>query len=109
MMKITIWQRYLYKKICMRYFFILFVSYALFILFDLMAHLKHLNHHTSLLKLAKYYLCIFSKRMHILLPFAILIGSIFSLLQFQVRNELVALLAGGIPRKKLMRPFLVVS
>jgi lipopolysaccharide export system permease protein len=104
-----VWQKYIYKEILISYLFILSISYALYILFDLMIHLKQLHSLSTWHKLVEYYLCMLSKRLHILVSFTILIGSIRTLLKFQFRNELVALLASGISLKKLLQPFIVVS
>lgn len=75
-----------------------------------MTHMKDLRAgHTSLSNWIIYYLCTFSRRLDVLLPFTILIGTIRTLLSFQARNELVALLASGIPLSRLMSPFIIVG
>lgn len=105
-----IWKRYFYKEIFYTFSFLLTCFYSLYIILDLMAHIKDLRSgSTSLLTWIVYYLCTFSKRLEILLPFTVLIGSIRLLLRLKSRNELVALLASGIPLQTLLRPFLIAA
>ena len=110
MQGICLWKRYFYKEIAKTYCFILFCFYFLYVSLDLMAHIKDLHSSgVSLQTLSTYYLCIFSKRLDILLPFTILVGTIRLLLNFQSKNEFVALLTSGISNKKLLQPFLVAA
>ncbi len=105
-----IWKRYFYKEIIKTFCFLLFGFFALYITIDIMTHLKDLRAgKTSLSVWILYYLCTFSRRIDVLLPFAILIGTIRILLTLQARNELVALLVCGVPMKTLMRPFIVCA
>ncbi len=105
-----IWKRYFYKEIISTFAFLLFFFYALYISLDLMAHIKDLRSgHTSFFTWVVYYFYTFFRRLDILLPFTVLIGSIRLLVSFQTKNELVALLASGIPLRTLLRPFLIVA
>lgn len=103
-----IWKRYFYKEIIKTFCFLLFGFFALYITIDIMAHLKDLRAgKTSFSVWVMYYLCTFSRRLDVLLPFAVLIGTIRIMLALQARNELVALLVSGVPMKTLLKPFIV--
>lgn len=104
-----IWQRFFYKEIIFTFLFLLGCIYSLYIILDLMAHVKDLREgHTTLKTWFIFYLCTLSKRLDVLLPFVVLIGSIRVLLHFRTQNIIIALLAGGVSLKKLLQPFIVV-
>ncbi len=101
-----IWERYFYKEILKTFAFLLFGFFAIYIVVDLMTHLKDLREHKTALSVwITYYLCTLSRRLDVLIPFTVLIGSIRIFLALQQKNELVALLVSGIPMQKLLRPF----
>ncbi len=105
-----IWKRYFYKEIIRTYCFFLFGFFALYVAIDLMTHLKDLRAgKTSFSVWVSYYLCTFSRRLDVLLPFTVLLGTIRILLNLQARNELVALLVSGLSLKTLFRPFIVAA
>ena len=106
----TILYRYFFREIARSVLLLLGIFYSLYIVVDLMAHLKELRMgHIYFFTWIQYYLCIFSRRLDILLPFAIMLGTIRTLLMMQARNELVALLASGISFKKLLQPLLIIA
>jgi lipopolysaccharide export system permease protein len=110
MQRIYLWRRYFYKEIAKTYLFLLFCFYFLYVALDLMTHIKDFRSSgISLFTWGIYYLCIFSKRLDIFLPFTILVGSIRLLLNFQSRNEFVALLTSGVSFKALLQPFLFAA
>ena len=103
-----IWKRYFYKEIFKTFCFLLFGFFVLYVTIDVMAHLKDIKAgKTSFYVWFLYYLCTFSRRLDVLLPFAVLIGTIRILLSLQAKNELVALLVSGVPMRTLLKPFLV--
>ncbi len=103
-----IWERYFYKELLKTFAFLLFGFFAIYIAVDLMTHLKDLREHkTGLFVWITYYLCIFSRRLDVLIPFTVLIGSIRIFTSLQQKNELVALLVSGIPMQRLLRPFVL--
>jgi lipopolysaccharide export system permease protein len=105
-----IWERYFYTEICKTFFFLLFCLFALYVTLDLMAHIKDLRDgQTSIFTWIVYYLCTFSRRLDVLLPFVVLIGSIRILLSFQAQNVLVALLTSGLSLKTVLKPFINAS
>ena len=55
------------------------------------------------------YLFHFSKRLPILFPLTLMLASIRLLSQTSQNNEMIALLTGGLPRAKLLRPLFVVA
>lgn len=105
-----IWQRYFYKEITLTFVFLLASFYGLYIILDLMSHIKDFQtSHTSLRTWITFYACTFSRRLDVLLPFVVLIGTIRVLLHFKSHNILIALMAGGVSLKKLLQPFLIMS
>lgn len=103
-----LWQRYFYKEIWTTFCFLLFAFYGLYIVLDLMAHMKDIREgHTAFKTWLTFYLCTFSRRLDVLVPFVILIGTIRVLLYFRAQNILVILLTGGLSFRKLMQPFLL--
>ena len=105
-----IWQRYFYKEIITTFVLLLFSFYSLYVILDVMAHMKDIREgHTSIRTWIVFYLCTFSRRLDVLLPFVVLIGTIRVLLYFRSQNTLVSLLTGGLSLRQLLKPFLVVS
>lgn len=105
-----IWKRYFYKEIFKTFFFLLFGFYALYIAIDVMTHLKDIKAgKTSFSVWVTYYLATFSRRLDVLVPFAVLIGSIRIYNGLQARNELVALLVSGVPMRRLLQPFFIAA
>jgi lipopolysaccharide export system permease protein len=56
--------------------------------------------------IGSYYAFLFIQRVEILAPFALLLATIKTLCQLNVRNELIALMSSGMKLKRLMRPFI---
>lgn len=107
-----IWERYFYKQLLRNAGLFLLVFYGLYILIDFSSHLSGANNHHSKLKSGEFvlhYLSEFSLRADILLPFALLIGTIHTLCQLNIHSELIALLAGGHSLNRLLRPFLITG
>lgn len=104
-----IWERYFYKQLLRNAGLFLFIFYGLYILIDFSSHLSGANYHHSKLNLKEltlHYLSEFALRADILLPFALLIGTIHTLCKLNIHSELIALLAGGYSLHRLLRPFL---
>lgn len=88
---------------------VLFAFYAIYVLLDVMNHIKEIvSGKTSLFTWILYYFSSFSKRLDILVPFAILIATIRTLHRHQQRGELIAMLASGTSRTSLMLPYIIV-
>lgn len=109
-MKFKIWQRYFLKQVSLTFFFLLLSFYLLFVLIDYSSNSRNFAHaDLPLATFFTYYLCQFSKQLHLLVPFALLVSVIRCLTSMNSQNELTALLVGGSTRKELMRPFLLVG
>lgn len=109
---LTIWQRYFLRQWIWVFLLFMICFYGLYILIDYASHTGTFHHQHMKVTwgaLAFYYGAEFVKRMDILLPFGILIATVRTLCMLNVRHELVALLASGIPLQKLLRPFVMVG
>ncbi|MBA3817078.1 MAG: LptF/LptG family permease, partial [Parachlamydiaceae bacterium] len=105
-----IWERYFLRQMTLIFVLFLFGFYALYTLIDYSNHagsFKH--HHFSVMDIARFYGYEFITRMDVLVPFAILIAFIKTVSTCNANNELVALMASGIPLKKLMKPFIAFA
>lgn len=104
------WERYFLRQMLLTFLLFLFGFYALYVLIDYSNHagsFKH--HHFSAINIMRFYAFEFITRMDVLVPFAILIAFIKTMLTCNANNELVALMASGISLKRLMRPFLAFA
>ena len=107
---LKIWERYFLKEIIKFTLFFIFSFYLLYITVDYSSKSGSFSEGKfSLSEMAYYYLLIFIKRLELLLPFSLLIGSIRTLCALNIHNEIVAMLASGIRLKTLLRPFLLVT
>lgn len=105
-----IWARYFLRQMSLVFVLFLFGFYALYVLIDYSNHagsFKH--HHFSAMDIVRFYGFEFITRMDVLVPFAILIAFIKTVSTCNTHNELVALMASGIPLKKLMQPFVAFA
>lgn len=108
---LKIWEKYILKIFISTLFFVLFGFYALYVLIDYSCHTSYVYSGVTspLLHLAVIYLSEFVCRVDVLLPFATLIATIKTLTQLNTHNELVALLAGGVSIRRIMRPLLATA
>lgn len=101
-----IWERYFLREMTKMFILFLFGFYALYVLIDYSNHSSSFQHyHFSFKDIVLYYAYEFVARMDLLVPFAILIAFIKTICACNANNELVALLASGIPLKRLLAPF----
>lgn len=106
------WERYFYRELLKSFALFLMLFYVLYIVVDYASHLSGAHYHHSRLHIGEFllhYLCEFSVRAEILVPFGLLIATVHTLCRYNVNTELVALLAGGYSLHRLMRPYLVVG
>ncbi len=111
-MKPKIWERYFLKEFLKVFFLFLFCFYGLYVLIDYASHTSAVSNHTIHIKgqtFFRYYSYIFASRAEIIIPIAILIAFVKTMTTLNMRNELVALMAGGIQLKSLFRPFLLFA
>lgn len=108
----TLWQRYFVTKTLKTTLFFLLAFFGLYTIIDYSTHASAFRHAQAeffILYVLKHYVFVFIDNLPILLPFALLIGTINTVSTLNTQNELVALLASGIPLKKLLRPFLWIG
>lgn len=110
-MRLKIWERYFLKEFLKTLFLFLFCFFGLYMLIDYSSNASSFHHHITFQwrDTAAYYLSDFSKRLDVLLPFALLIATIRTLCNLNIHNEIVALQSGGISVKRLMQPFVLVG
>ncbi|MFZ0566098.1 MAG: LptF/LptG family permease [Chlamydiales bacterium] len=105
-----IWQRYLLKELAK--IFILFMGcfYFLYVLIDYSVHSKAFQQNgIGLFEIALYYFYQFTKRADVLIPIALLISVIKVLTTLTLRNEIGAMVVGGLSLKRLVQPFLLAA
>jgi lipopolysaccharide export system permease protein len=107
----SIWGRYFFKETLKIFLLFIFCFYALYVLIDFSSHSASLTRQISSRwqELCVYYLCDFVKRLEVLIPFALMIATVKTLCDLNTHNELVALMAGGIKLKTLLKPFISLA
>jgi len=106
---LRIWEKYFFKEIFKVFFLFLAVFYGLYTLIDYTSHVSSAGHQHSHLHFGEFFLhyfCEFVVRAEILVPFALLIASVKVLCQLNQNNELIALLAAGYSKRRLLAPFI---
>lgn len=102
-----IWKRYFLKELAKVFLLFMGCFYFLYVLIDYSAHTKTFHQEgVRFIDILLYYAFQLANRADILVPIALLIANVKVLTTLNMRNELVALVSGGIPLKTLMRPFL---
>jgi lipopolysaccharide export system permease protein len=109
-MNIKIWEKYLIREFIKVFVLFILSFYLLYIIIDYSTKAKSfINQGFQLNDIGLYYLCHFSKRASILIPFGLLIATVKTLIQLNKNHELVALYIMGIPKKRLLYPFLLIA
>lgn len=112
MVGMKIWERYFIKELLKTFLLIIVVFYGFYCLIDYAAHTSSHNQNgvqPSWTQLTIYYAAEFSKRMDVLIPFALLISALRVLCVLNIHRELVALLACGLSKQRLLRPFILIG
>lgn len=106
-----IWQRYVLKEFLKVFALFLLGFYFLYAIIDYSAHMQDLAQGKNLpiLKIFQYYFLQFIKRADILLPLAMLLGTIKVLCQFNIHRELIAFQSAGLKIKKLLGPLFIMA
>ncbi len=102
-----IWKRLFLVELWKSFLFILLCFFVFYVLVDYSSRISKF----PLIRfefniLARYYGCVFVRRLEILVPFALLLANIKTLTARNQNNELIPLLASGVPMKTLMKPHL---
>lgn len=105
----AVWERYFIGQLFKMFGLFIVCFYGLYVLIDFSNRLANFHHHhiiPSWMEVIRYYAGDFSLRLEVLIPFGILIATIKTVTALNMNNELVALLAGGIKLRTLLRPFI---
>ncbi|MEM7174716.1 MAG: LptF/LptG family permease [Chlamydiota bacterium] len=102
-----LWRYYLSKEIAKVFFLILFSLYFLYLLIDYSTHLQAEVKGTAISPVAilLYYAQLFSKRISLLLPLALIVATAKVLCTLNRHNELLAFQTAGFSLFSLARPF----
>ena len=105
---LRIWEKHFYKEIFKVFFLFLFVFYGLYTLIDYTSHVVVLA--TSIvIFVGASFSCTISVNLWCaqkFYAFALLIATVKVLCQLNQHNELIALLAAGYSKRRLLAPFL---
>jgi lipopolysaccharide export system permease protein len=107
----AIWERYLLREILKVFFLFLGCFFFLYALIDYSTHMQDFiaDKRIQIPHLVVYYFFHFIKRADLLIPLALLVSTLKVLFALNVRGELIALQASGLPRKKILRPFFCIA
>lgn len=107
---IRIWDRYFLIQYLKAFFLFIFCFYGLYILIDYTSRLHAIQSlKLSVLEIIYYYGLMFLLRMDILVSFGIIIATVYVLTTLNLHNELIALLASGVTKKRLLLPFVIMG
>lgn len=107
-----IWERYFLKEVLKTFLLFLGCFYGLYALIDYANHGRSFQQSHGLDHLRAffiYYGCEFICRSEVMVPFAILLGTIRTLCKLNTNNELVAMMASGVRISRLLRPFVLLG
>ena len=111
-MVLKIWQRYFFLEFLKVFFLFLLCFYGLYILIDYASHTSALPHHQLQIHghhFLRYYFYLFSSRIEILFPIALMVELIKTVGRLNSDRELVAFMASGQSLQQLMRPFIFIA
>ncbi|MCE2983595.1 MAG: LptF/LptG family permease [Parachlamydia sp.] len=109
---LKIWQRYFFTEFIKFFFLCLGCFYLFYILIDFSSRTSSLPgkfSHIHWGQTLQYYFFVFSSRAEILIPVALLIAFVKTTTTLNMRQELVALMAGGFSLRQLLLPFLILG
>lgn len=109
-MRPPIWQRLIFTEALKVVLFFLVCFTLLYVLIDYSIHAKGFSSaHFTFPDLCLYYLCHFAMRAQILIPFALMLGTVKVLCGLNTRRELVALFSSGLCCQTLIKPLLLLA
>jgi len=106
-----IWEKYFTKEFFKIFFLFLICFYGMYVLIDYTNRAGSFHYQSRFQWSAffTYYAGEFVIRSEVLIPFAILLGTIRTLCKLNQSNELIAMMASGIRMTTLLRPFLMIG
>lgn len=111
MIRVALWQRYIFKQFLKTFFFFLFSAYLLYVVLDYCSHAQDFLHGKKIYlhQIASYYAFHFFKRSELLFPLALLVSTIHVLVQLTSHFELLAFQTAGLSLRKLISPLIKVA
>lgn len=112
MLLTKIWERYFFKEILKTALLFIGCFYGLYILIDYAHHASHFrgeHGHFDWKLFCIYYGCDLVNKSELLVPLAILLGTIKVLCKLNEDNELIAMMASGVKMNTLLGPFILVG
>jgi lipopolysaccharide export LptBFGC system permease protein LptF len=104
------WEKYVFIKFSKLFLSFLFLFFILYVLIDYSLKVKSFSQSEhSIFTIVMHYIFHFSKRLSVLFPLTLMLASIRLLTQSNRNNELLALVTGGIPLWKVVRPMVTIS
>lgn len=102
--------KYLIKSFINTFVFALTALCLIFLIVDLMENIdKFIDQNTGYDIVIEYYSYFFPEIIKLMTPIATLLATLFSVGNFSVNNEIVAMKSGGMSIYKIMVPFVVIS
>lgn len=108
----TTWGKYFIKETLTTSLLFLVCFFGIYVLIDYTNHASsfHQNHNRfDWQEFFIYYSCEFVLRSEVLIPFAVLLGTIKTLCKLNSNNEIIAMLASGVNVKTLLLPFFAIG
>ena len=107
----SIWERYILVETLKVFFLFLVCFFAFYIAIDYSIHMQRFLHSRalSLPDIGLYYGLQFIKHANVLIPLALLVATIRVLTNLNSSRELLALQAGGLHLRRILRPFLLLG
>jgi lipopolysaccharide export system permease protein len=110
MIQTRIWERYFCKQYFKAFLLFIICFYGLYVLIDYTSRLHAIQHlKLSVGEVIYYYLFIFLLRMDILVPFGMIVATVYTLTTINAHRELIALLASGVSLKRILVPFIAIG
>lgn len=106
-----IWERYLLRQLAQTFLFFLLCIFTVFVVVDMSVNgVRFLSHaETGWLDISIYYARNFAMHLDLFLPLSMLLSTFKVLFSLNLHCELVAFQAGGVSKKKLLRPFFLFA
>lgn len=106
-----LWERYLFKQICLTFTFILICFFSIYALIDYSMHMQEfvLDKKLQIQHIIAYYSAQFIKRQDLMIPLALLISTLKTLFSLNIKGELIALQSSGIAKRALLKPLFLLS